>query len=37
LNKGYTCLIIKFQKNDEVYKFDGILGFIKEMQMADLN
>jgi hypothetical protein len=37
LNKGYTGLIIKFSKNDEAHKFDGILGFIKEMQKADPN
>jgi hypothetical protein len=37
LNKGYTCLIIKFQKNDEAGKSENILGFIKEMQKADLS
>jgi len=30
-------LIIKFHKDDEADKFDGIFGFIKEMQKADLS
>tara|TARA_B110000908_G_scaffold133254_1_gene157102 strand:+ start:109 stop:222 length:114 start_codon:yes stop_codon:yes gene_type:complete len=37
LNKRLTGLIIKFKKIDEAGKSENILGFIKEMQKADLN